>query len=254
MTSERHLSTFHLDALEIGVLSDAEQTAARTHLGACARCRADLEETRAAAERFRVHVFPRTAGRLTRARSIAGWKLALGAALAAAVAIVLFVRMRPRDPDAAPRDEGPVLAVKGGPSLRAFALRDQRVFAVREGMRLVAGDRLRFVVEPAGLPYLLVASVDGDGKVSVYYPERGDQSGRLPSEMRNELPDSIRLDAAAGPERVFALFSRAPLPVEPVRRALQAVGARGGAAIRFERTLSVGADAQVTVMFEKEAL
>jgi hypothetical protein len=246
MTGE-HVSTFDLDALELGALAPPQQARARAHLETCGRCQADLAETRAAADRFRTHVFPRTVEAAGRRRRPSAFRwLTLGAALAAGVAVVLLVLARPRD-------EGPALAVKGGPGWHVYARRGERVFAVGEGARLASGDQLRFALEPAGLPYLLLASVDGDGKVSVYYPYEGDQSGRLPSEMRIELPDSIRLDDAVGPERVFALLSHTPLPAAPVRLALRALGARGATAVRSQRTLPVAADVQLTLIFEKES-
>jgi Putative zinc-finger len=246
MTTDRHISMFDLDALELGALGPDERARARAHLDGCGRCRADLADTQAAGERFRAQLFPRKAAALRRPR---GWllrRLTLGAALAVA-AVVLVVAVRPRR-------GGPELGVKGGgPAWHTFAHRGARVFAVADGDRLAPRDELRFALEPAGLPYLLVASVDGDGQVSVYYPYGGEESGRLAGEMRIELPDSIRLDGARGPERIFALLSRTALPAEPVRRALRALGGRGPDAIRSACALPVAADAQLTLLFEKES-
>jgi hypothetical protein len=252
MMPEGHLSTFDLDALALGALAPERRAQAEAHLGACTRCQDDRDQARAAGERFLHQVFPRTLARVTqRRRRTARW-LALGLALAttaAAVALLLVVSGRGTDP----LDQGgPVVAAKGGPSFHVFAQRDGRVFAVADGARLRPGDELRFAVEPSGLAYLLVASVDGDGKVSVYYPFEGEESGRLAPGPRSELPDSIRLDQAAGPERLFALFSRAPLEAEPVRRALRGLGGQGPAAIRSRRALAAGAAVQLTLVFEKE--
>jgi hypothetical protein len=246
MTTDRHVSMFDLDALDLGALIPSEQARTHAHLETCERCRGDLAETRAAHDRFRAQLFPRRAPSLRPPRSAILRRLMLGTALlaAATVAVVLVAR---------PRDQGPVLGMKGGPAWQVFARHGERVFAVGDGARLAPGDQLRFALEPAGLRYLLVASVDGDGQVSVYYPYRGDQSGRLPPQMSFELPDSIRLDDARGPERVFALLSRAPLSAEPVRQALRALGARGPGAIRSQLVLPVAADVQLTSLFEKES-
>jgi hypothetical protein len=61
------------------------------------------------------------------------------------------------------------------------------------------------------------------------------------------------LDAAPGPERVFALLSREPLDAAQVKRELARVGAGGAAAIRGTRLLALSADEQPSVLFEKPA-
>jgi hypothetical protein len=57
--------------------------------------------------------------------------------------------------------------------------------------------------------------------VSVYFPPEGGQSAPVGAG-RSELPGSIELDDAPGPERLFAYFSEQPLPAAEVARALAA--------------------------------
>jgi hypothetical protein len=131
-----------------------------------------------------------------------------------------------------------------------FAHRDGQTFAVHDGARLGAGDQIRFVVEPAGARYLLVASVDSLGQATIYYPYGAAMSAPIAGD-RIELAGSIVLDAAPGPERVFALFSDAPITATAVQDALRAIAAAGPDAIRGMRALPIAARAQTSVAFEK---
>ena len=111
--------------------------------------------------------------------------------------------MQPR----AARDD---LGIKGDATWQVFANRDNKTFAVHDGAELAAGDRIRFIVTPNRARYIIVASVDGSGAATIYYPYNGIQSA--PAEgPRSELPGSIVLDAAPGPERLYALFSDEPI-------------------------------------------
>ena len=241
-----HLSAFALDALALGALDPASEAAARMHLERCPRCRADHHAAAELRGYFAVHVMYRTA---PRAAGNARWWL-LAPALAAAVALVIVLvgvgRERP-EPEAD-------LAIKGGASARVYAHRDDRTFAVEDGTRLAAGDRIRFAIVPAGAPFLLIASIDGSGAATIYYPYGGRASAPLGPAGRGELPGSIVLDAAPGPERVFALFSDEPLDASVVIDQLHELAARGSESIRATRALPIaGARAQSSVVFEKVA-
>jgi hypothetical protein len=158
----------------------------------------------------------------------------------AAAALLLWLRLP------AP-DDG--ILEKGGPTLRLYALHQGTVAPVRARDRLKAGDEIRFVVDTSKRSYLLVASVDGAGQATVYFPFGGTSSAPIAAG-HNELPGSIVLDAAPGPERVFAVLTLEPLSSELVLRALEQLGRRGPDAIRAARTLPVGGT-QLSVVFEK---
>jgi hypothetical protein len=146
------------------------------------------------------------------------------------------------------------IRIKGGePSLRAFARRMQHVFPVQDGMDLHPGDEVRFVVDSPRLQFLLLASVDGAGRVNVYFPYDGSQSGVIAIGKPTELPGSIVLDSAPGPERVFALYSNRPLLRTDLEPVLKRLGASGPQAIRAKASLPVKAEQQSTVLFEKAA-
>ena len=151
-------------------------------------------------------------------------------------------------------ERGSDLGIKGDAALRAVARRGNQNLAVEPGVILRAGNLVRFEVEGAGWPFVLVASVDGEGKAVVLYPFEGDKSMSLSNEHRVVLPGSISLDAAKGPEQVFALLSREPLRSSDVLPALEELGQRGAETIRATQTLPIeGAGRQLTVLWEKEA-
>jgi hypothetical protein len=249
--TELHPSALELDALAIGALDGAEARRVGDHLAACERCRGAADASRADREAFRSVVLPRTAAAVVeRARPLRGrrapWTWWLIPAVAAAAALLWLIRpaTEPEIPSEGGAREA-VLAVKGAAALQLFASRDGKVFAVRDGAALRPGDRIRFVVQPAGLPHVMVASI--------YFPTVGSRSGAVDPAARTELPGSIELDDAAGPERVYALFTREPLEADQVIAALRAVGAAGPAAIRDRSGLAVAADAQASLVFEKAA-
>jgi hypothetical protein len=236
-----HLSPDLLVRLAMGKHSEGELRAAEEHASACPRCRAELDDTARARDRFAQHVFPRTRAAVARrgARPPV-WRrllppLGLAAAVGGAVAVLLV----------ALPDRTPVLQTKGAGALSVFALRDERVFAIDDGARLRPGDRIRFAVQ--GAAFVLVASIDGRRQVSVYQPSTalGRDAGAVQA-----LPDSIRLDEALGPERIFAFFSDRPVPEAEVSRALAALGAAGPEAVRRVRRLPLPF-AQASLLIEK---
>lgn len=222
MNERTHLSAMSLDRLLLGSMPAAEEQQSRAHLEACASCRQALEENRAARQHFEARLFARTLpavearlqrpGLLARLGSLLRSPKLLAPAGALALALLLLVPRPATDAD---------LRIKGGPIFQLFALRQDSVLKVRPETRLAAGDRIRFVVEAPKAGFLLVASVDGAGKVSLYFPPEGAQSAAVGAG-RTELPGSIELDDAPGPERLFAYFSDAPLPADEVTRALAA--------------------------------
>jgi hypothetical protein len=119
---------------------------------------------------------------------------------------------------------------------------------VHDETALAPNDRIRFVVTSDRARFLMIASVDGAGNASIYFPYHGARSGPVAGE-RVELPGSIILDDAPGPERLFAVFSDEPISADVVRRALEEI--RGAGAIRSTSRLSVDAQDQLSLVFEK---
>ena len=230
-----HLSALVIDELALGALPELEAARARVHLDHCPACRDERDTAAALRAEFRpraLHVAPKRR-----------WWWLLAPALAATAVIAVLVQRQPVEPD---------LMIKGDASWQVFARRGERTFQVHDGAALAAGDRVRFVVVPDKARYLLVASIDGSGHASVYFPFDGTQSGKLEG-ARVELPDSIVLDDSHGPERLFALFSDDPLEASAVAEQLRAIGEHGAGAIRATTHLELKLRAQRTLLIEKVA-
>jgi hypothetical protein len=261
--SEKHLTSLELDELALGGDPIASRrSAAEAHLRACSDCRARQEEAQMLGQRFVHAIFPRTvesvSERALQRRRVSVVATAVVFAVAAAC-LVFFVR-RAADPArenaGAPRgtkvDTAEDIAtfefaMKGDAALRIVAKTKTGLVEVRDGTVLAPGDAIRFIVEPAGLPYVLVVSIDGEGKATVYVPYDGAESMRV--EGRTELPGSIVLGEARGVERVFAFFSRQPIRAHVVLTQLRAIGSQGR--IAATTTLAVPADFQRSIAFDK---
>jgi len=237
MTPQPHVSQLMLDALALRALDRASEARVHAHLASCASCRDDARIAAQLRQRFTVHVLPRGVPARRRERRAWLWIPPLVAAL-----LAIGWCSRP-----APVAE---LGIKGAASWWVFANRDGRVFAVRDGTTLAAGDRIRFTVTPAGARYLLVASIDGRGAATIYYPYGGPQSAIVQAD-RVEPAGSIELDAATGPERIYALLSDEPIAADTVIARLRAVAVGGADAIRGARALELPVRAQLSLVFEK---
>jgi hypothetical protein len=239
----QHVSSLVLDKLALGVLDAAAEQSARAHLEACDRCRADFEALESA-RRDHLAELPRhlkaVRARLPEAGRAPRWRWLVAGLVPALAALILIIAW-PREPD---------FGIKGGASLRAFLRRDGRVISLKDGDRAHKGDEVRFVVSGAGLPWLMIASVDASGQATIYHPYNGERSAALSKDPTVEIPGSIVLDEAAGPERLFALFSKEPLAAADVKAALSSL--RGAQSIRDTQKLTVAADAQSTLLLEKD--
>ncbi len=233
-----HLSAETIDLMMLASLPSTEVDHAKAHLGSCERCRVRWQELEDDKRRFEQFVLPRTLEKVQqRARPGSLWDRlrerwsfavpALGLVTAALIAVVLLPKTSPEAPP-------PYVGIKGGPTLKVVGSRGDTQFQVGPGDRLQPGDRIRFVVSPAEARYVLIASVDQGGVVSVFYPYDGAKSAALEGAASQELPGSIELDATLGKEQLFAVFSAEPLDAARVREALKAgqlASAVGGAEV-----------------------
>src|SRR5947208_2144231 len=92
----------------------------------------------------------------------------------------------------------------------------------------VAGcDRCRLALGEAR--FVLIGSVDGRGRANLYYSSTTVAADAGPVQI---LADSIVLDDAPGPERIFAVFSDRRLQDREVEAVLEELGAGGAEAVR----------------------
>jgi hypothetical protein len=241
--SGKHPSALAIARILLGEAAPEEARATEEHAACCERCGSELRQARAASGRFHGQVFARTLPEIERRllhpprRRL--WLATLGIA---AVAFLFIV------PKLRPQADEPSYGTKGGGALQIFGRRGDRALTVQEGARLRAGDQLRFAVQSGGARFVLVGSADGRGQASIYYPSAplGRDGGLL-----ELLPESIVLDDAPGPERIFAIFSDRPLDAALVKQALSIVATGGAATIRNVRRLDLPY-AQATILLEKE--
>jgi hypothetical protein len=263
-----HPTAMDFDRAELGLLPEDRRRDLAAHVLQCGRCAETQQTLQRTAAHFRGEISARTLPRALaaaggRAARLRRWWSTVGAGLRwallatpVAAGLVLAVgtsglQGRRTGPATAVVDEEPAISTKGPPALRLFVRRGERVFAPRSGEALEAGDAVRFVVEPRGRRYLLVVSIDGAGQVSVYHPFQGARSAPLQAAPRVELPGSIVLDRAPGPERVFAVFSDEALSTAAVREPLERMAAGGPERIRREGALPLAGTEQASFLFEK---
>ncbi|HET6148864.1 MAG TPA: hypothetical protein VFH68_15110 [Polyangia bacterium] len=263
--TDRHLTTLDLDRLTLADLAPGDRQRIDAHAGRCARCTVRRSEHQAAVAEFRVAVLPRTLpliearGRPLHARL---WGVAIALPALAAGILVLTHRFDGQPAGTQGLVAKPTtIAIKGDDLMQVFALQHREpsggsdptsVARVASGQRLAPGDALRFVLYPSGLPYALIASVDGAGQVSVYFPFHGEESAAVDGALAVPVAGSIVLDRAPGPERLFAIFSERPVAARVLRGLLSGIAAGGSSAIRSARQLPLPGTRQATLLFEKE--
>jgi hypothetical protein len=87
-----------------------------------------------------------------------------------------------------------------------------------------AGDRIRFELGGLKPGFVAVIGIDGSGQPTIYHPDRG--TGPIAFDPANRVvPGAIELDATAGAERFFAVYSERPFAFEVVLPALATNGA-----------------------------
>jgi hypothetical protein len=249
--SMRHLSSFHLEAVRLGVATEEDRLRVETHLATCVGCSTLANTLEGYRREFAGGPVPEVRPREPR-RAAPRWSWrfwAAGVLMPLAVTgLLLFAGHTGTAPG-----EDPVVLAKGTPILGIVARRGERIFPVPAGGRLRPGDQIRFVIKRMPYPYALIGSVDGVGRPNIYVPYEGKESAAVTPSDEVELAGSIVLDGRLGPERFFALYSRKPLSADAVRQALQGIGGQGQAAIRETLVLPVAAAAQSSVLLEKVA-
>lgn len=126
------------------------------------------------------------------------WLWALFPTLVAAMALLVLVPTQ----QSGTRTKGGAFLI---PSVTYHVMRGEEVFAQDALPSLREGDRVLFTVDPAGHDAMVLVSVDGTGHWTTYYPTTGSTPAPV-APRPQELPESIQLDAAPGPEVFVAFF------------------------------------------------
>ncbi|PZR18486.1 MAG: hypothetical protein DI536_00980 [Archangium gephyra] len=225
MNARGHLSSETIDLLLLSALSADDANAARHHLDGCGECKQRWQELNEDKQRFEQFVFARTLPKVEarvaaeRQGFFERFKLKFlipVVGVAAALGVVAV-----SGPGTQTEDDLYV-GIKGQPTLEVYAQRGNGgAFAVGGDTPLQPNDKIRFVVNPAGSKYVMVASHDGAGVFSVYAPFNANSSQPVEAKTKLELPGAVELDDTLGTERVVAVFSDEPLTAAQVEAALK---------------------------------
>lgn len=254
----KHLSTLDFDALAASIDTPDALGRLRGHVSSCESCRVAFEKLKTQDDLFVSHMLPRHLARMSRPEKTRRWRAIFWWSLAVpTLAGVLMMIPKTEDLETssrtAPADD-PVLGVKGPGILRVIVQRNRVTREVKDGEVLLQGDAIRLVLPPTGFSQVLIVSIDGDGKVSIYYPYAGDRSTSVLPDRPTEAPDgSIGLDMARGPERIYAIWSKTPVLVHEVQPLLQQIFEKGDEAIRKTDRLPLADSFQQSFLIEKAA-
>ncbi len=169
-----------------------------------------------------------------RARATArwGWLLGVPVAVAGVAAVVLTIAF----PGPAPRpvggDELEPTNIKGASSVgpRLFVYRhgaggNQKL---ANGAEVAMGDLLQLAYAGRAGGWVALLSLDGAGKVTVHWPERGGTAVPVRDAGEIRLPSAYELDDAPAFERFFLVRADAPFEVGPIAAAARALANRPG--------------------------
>lgn len=86
-----------------------------------------------------------------------------------------------------------------------------------------AGDLLQLGYISAGRTHGIIFSIDGNGVVTLHYPEKRDGSSLLKQEKKNLLSSAYELDNAPGFERFFFITAMQEIDVEDILKRAEAL-------------------------------
>ncbi|HYP87241.1 MAG TPA: hypothetical protein VEQ59_03795 [Polyangiaceae bacterium] len=206
------ISDLKLDQWQAGELSAQAGEELRAHVDSCARCTHRRQTLVADAAQF-LQRFPEPPRR-TRAGNRSYW-VAGTTALAAAAALVLWLKMPTEQPGQRSKGEATQFGF--------FIKRGGQVTLGAAGQRVRAGDQLRFVVTTSKPQHIAIVGRDGSGAVFEYHAASG-HSVAVAGARDQALESSIELDAAPGPETVWAIFCDEPFELAPLKSTLAGAG------------------------------
>lgn len=94
---------------------------------------------------------------------------------------------------------------------------------LEKGSRAQAGDLLQLAYAAAGDAYGIICSIDGNGTVTLHFPDKKNDSTALLQRKRVLLANAYQLDDAPGFERFFFITSEAEIDVEDILKRAKAL-------------------------------
>ncbi len=150
----------------------------------------------------------------------ANWRRFLLAAPAVAAALVLVIAIffRPGDPTFGTRIKGEETIDMTKTQVIIYRKINDDAEVLKNGDTAFAGDLLQIAYVPAGKLYGVVFSIDGNGVVTLHYPEHDDDSTLLAQGQKTLLQTSYELDDAPGFERFFFVTSKSKIDTSKILR------------------------------------
>jgi hypothetical protein len=240
--SERQKKTpdWMLERLALGELDAATAEAVRAQLRAEGRSPERALAAIAASNQqlLATHPAPRVAAEVQRRararRSRLGWLLGAPIALAGLAAVVLTIAFPGPMPHPAGGDELESTRIKGaspeaGPRLFVYRHGAGGDNQLADGTAAARGDLLQLAYSGRAGGWVALLSIDGAGKVTVHWPERGNAAVPVADAREFRLPSSYELDDAPGFERFFLVRADAPFDIGPISTSARALAGRPGA-------------------------
>ena len=119
------------------------------------------------------------------------------------------------------KGEAPQPVNLGKTRLLIHRKRNNHVELLPNGTSAKAGDLLQLGYITANEPYGIILSIDGQGRVTLHFPESKDLPTALVRRQKILLPNAIELDNAPAFERFFFITSTSPLEVAGTLRAAE---------------------------------
>jgi hypothetical protein len=177
-------------------------------------------------------------------------------AISAALVILFFVFQNPnRDinfslPNGT-RIKGTMNIDRSKPHLLVYRKNDKDVDLLQDGDEAKAGDLLQIAYGSANENYGVILSYDGNGTVTLHYPENGSDSALLGDQKIVMLSLAYELDEAPDYERFFFVTSKSEIDVQGVMDTAKLL-AQDSARARIEKLQLSNSYSQYSVLLKKE--
>lgn len=161
-----------------------------------------------------------------------GWRHFLYAvpALAAALLIVFVVFFNRGTPSPDMRIKGEETIDVTKTQIIIYRKIDGEVELLKDGDRAATGDLLQIAYVPAVMTYGVILSLDGNGVVTLHFPENRDEPAILKKEKKVPLDSSYELDNAPEYERFFFITAREAIDVSKIMESAEDLAVSRGLA------------------------
>jgi len=254
MTQHNHISDYRLEQYVAGALDAATMRDIDRRLLEDAELQARVEAIKASNEEILAAMPPERAvadikrklrqaeGAEQKEQGRAWFVLpAMATAAAALIAVVVFMNLQ-QPLDTQSQNTGVTgIITKGDASLTIYRKNGAQSTALKSGAQAKKGDELQISYTAAGMAYGMIASVDGNGSVTLHLPDRAGAAATLKSGV-NLLPFAYQLDDAPDYELFVFVTSSSTFDTVAVTAALKGLneGKQGpGADLHLPESLHV---------------